>query len=150
MFDEIFMFGVIAAFTVENIFLSIWFLSLLLTRKRIQKKRVQNAETRKKLFTLPDRDNTFIRARLSTVLSPLATASSVHACGIEPLDFTAALELLQRVEKANLTPAERVGIQRIALEMEAYAKDKEWTTQTALAVNKTFLVILKLCGKYSV
>ncbi len=150
MIDKIFIFGVVVAFTIENIFLLVWFLVVLSKREQRKKARVKNAEVRKKLFTLPTRDNTFVRARLSTVLSPFATAASGHTRGIEPLDFTAALELLQRVENANLTPAERMRVQRLGLEMKAYAKDMAWTTQTALAVNNAFLVILKLCGKYSV
>ena len=150
MLNEILTFGVVVAFTVENIFLFVWLLVVLSKRAMRKKVRVKNAEARKKLFTLPARDNTFVRARLSTVLSPFAAATSVHACGIEPLDFTAALELLQKVENANLTPAERMRVQRLSLEMKAYAKDTAWTTQTALAVNNAFLAILKLCGKYSV
>lgn len=120
-------------------------------RIRVQKRRAKREEVLRKLkFTLPDKDNDFIRARLNTTLSPTAKAANASDGEKKTFRLEHARQLLEKVKNAPLSKAERMEAEELSNLFYAYLKKSKWTAEDIRLLNEMFAYLLKLSAKYSV
>ncbi len=110
----------------------------------------------KKTECLPERDNTYVRARLHTVLRAEEAGASSHERKSVPYENRGtvrlgyARRLLAGVQDAPLSPAERLETETLARSFEEYALCEKWSAEQLRAVNALFARLLKLAAKYAV
>lgn len=126
---------------------------LLFVFLRIKEKIALRKEKRKEIerklqYTLPDRDNSYLRERLSTVLR--AEENSEGEARFEAVRFLHARELLAKVKEAPLTRAERLETDEISNLIGLYLQKPRFSFEDVRVVNDTFSRLLKLSAKYSV
>lgn len=115
----------------------------------VVRKNRKNRETPRQIqFTLPDRENTYIRARLATVLNPEAEVEQEDAC-VE-VNFSHARLLLHKVWFAPLSPAERLEMDGLEKTLEKYTNVTRFKEKDVRAINDAFARLLKLSAKYGV
>ena len=100
-------------------------------------------------FTLPDRENTYVRARLATVLNPNATNEEEKEEEL-PITFAHAKTLLNKIWFAPLSQAERLEMQSLENSLKKYAERTRFNAKDVRNVNDVFLRLLKLSAKYNV
>ena len=137
------------ALGIENVLLLVWLFARAIARKRTLKRRRRELEERKKLFTLPQKDNTYLRMRLATALSPVAVADGGGE-DLERPDFMHAQKLLKKLDGVSLTAAERLKTQRLALQFAVFGEQDKWNVQDVIRANEALLSLLKICGRYAV
>ena len=99
-------------------------------------------------FTLPDRENTYVRARLATVLNPnMANEEKEEEL---PITFEHAKALLNKIWFAPLSQAERLEMQSLENSLKKYAEQTRFNAKEVRNVNDVFLRLLKLSAKYNV
>lgn len=130
-------------------------------REKAKKRRAQCA--RRVEYTLPDKDNSYVRARLSTTLRVPENETEytpTQARGDEPeyaktanreaVRLGYARKLLAQVKAAPLTPAERLETEEISRLFAFYLAKEKWNAAEVRAVNDLFSCLLKISAKYSV
>ncbi len=134
-------------------------LSLSLQERAIKRKLAREQIERRLQFTLPQKDNTFIRERLNTVLkAPQKDVERENALervddGIgatENFRLSHARTLLAKLREASLSAADRLEIEEMSSLLAAYMKKSRLTADDLRAINDTFSGIVKLSAKYSV
>ncbi len=135
--------GVLFVFTgCTYLFLS----GLLGIKKRVAERRAKRAELRRRLqFTLPDKENVFVRTRLNTVLKPEEESGEEP-----PLKLAYASALLKKLKEAPLSPAERLQANELENAFSLYLQKEGWTTGDLRAVNDLCSFLIKLSAKYAV
>ncbi len=128
------------------------FLLVLAFRLRAKRKarRARREEILRKLkFTLPDRENAFVQARLHTALQP---APQKEETGGEKVTFRLehARALLAKIKNAPLSKTERMEAEELTKLFNGYLKKSECTAEDVRILNETFGYLLKLSAKYSV
>lgn len=119
---------------------------LLSVRETVRERRKRRAEIRRRLqYTLPDRDNSYVRARLNTALQPEREEETN-----ERVDLDYARGLLARIKEAPLSRAERLETEEISRLVALYIEKKAWSATDLRAVNDAFSRMLKLSAKYAV
>ena len=119
-------------------------------RNRIRKRRARRAEIARRLqYALPERDNTYVRARLNTVLQPQEGDYKRVDSG-EPVRLSYAKKLLARVREAELSTAERLQVEDMGKTFAFYLQKPRWDSADLRVVNDTFAALLKLSAKYAV
>ena len=117
-------------------------------RKRRRMRRAQRAEIERRIsYTLPDRENSYVRARLQTALQ---VPDYKKVSTGEPVRLEYAKKLLGKVKQAPLSPAERLQAEEIGRVFEEYLQKERWDDTDLRAVNNTFSILLKLSAKYAV
>lgn len=121
-------------------------------RQRIKRRRAEREEIRRRLqYTLPDKENTFVRARLNTVLQvPQTPTDYKKTAGGEPVRLTYARKLLAKLLEAPLSAAERLQAEDIGKTFALYLKKETWDNADLRGINDTFSALLKLSAKYAV
>ena len=120
-------------------------------KKRVKKRRDYRRKIERKLrFTLPDKENAFVRARLNTVLQVGDESSDDENRTEGYFRFEHARRLLLAVKNAEISGTERLEITELFALFELYAKKTEWNSTELRAVNDAFSRVLKLAAKYSV
>ncbi len=124
--------------------------TLIIWAIRVIKKRRKNRYPNREVqFTLPDRENSYIRSRLLTTLH--TERESNERLEVElPLSFTHAQKLLSRVASAPLSPAERLQLRDLTATLEGYFLKTRFSAVDVRALNVAFLQLLKLSAKYAV
>ena len=121
-------------------------------RKGIKNRREKRRAIERKLkYTLPEKDNAFIRTRLNTVLKASENCEEEGQMQAEKyfrLEY--ARKLLNSLKNASVSVAERLEIVELLVLFEAYLKKTEWKTTELKTVNDALSRVLKLCAKYSV
>ena len=112
---------------------------------RVRKKKEEIAPRRIE-FTLPDRENAYVRARLATVLQP---EGDEQETGIK-IDFSHARMLLHRIWFASLSPAERLEMDGLEDTLDKYANVTQFKEQDVRVINDAFARLLKLSAKHDV
>ena len=142
-----FMLAVLGGLVYPVVFLCVF------ARKRIKTRREKRAIIERKLkYTLPDKDNTFVRTRLNTVLKETEEGEGrkeearVEKCFC--LEY--ARKMLNAVKNARLGVAERLEITELSALFELYLKKSDWGVSEVKTVNEVFSRVLKLAAKYSV
>ena len=132
----------------------------LIIRTSMIRRRKRRAEILRKVqYTLPEKNNTYIRTRLNTALKatdvPLndsvnAEKTEKEVGNKENFRPDYAGKLLQKVQEAPLTKAERMEMEEVARLFSAYLKKSRWTVEDVRLMNDMFSYLLKISAKYSV
>ena len=129
--------------------------ALIIRAAIVRRKKRRDAMLRKVQYALPEQENTYIRARLHTVLKGDGildkTGNLIKEKGVQE-NFRAEYvkKLLAKLQKAPLTKAERWELHEVTLLFSAYLKKSDWTAQDIRALNDIFSYLLKLSAKYTV
>ena len=105
---------------------------------------------------LPERDNSYVRARLYTALRGeekdgiSITRKSVPYENRGMVRLGYARRLLAGVQDAPLSPAERLEVEILARSFAEYALCERWDCEQLRSVNELFARLLKLSAKYGV
>lgn len=127
----------------------------LSVKKKIEERKLRRAEIRRRLFyTLPDRENSYIRTRLNTALrveeEPVNEYTGALKEEKEPMKLEYARRLLGRVKAAPLSTAERLQTEEMGKAFSLYLQKDGWTAEELRAVNELCACLLKLSAKYAV
>ncbi|MBQ8685651.1 MAG: hypothetical protein IJ514_05735 [Clostridia bacterium] len=127
-------------------------LLLCSVKGKIKKRREARAKIERKLqFTLPDSENSFVRARLNTVLKPTDTEDGQQeTLPAQELKISYARQLLTRLKETQLSTADRLKTDELAGLISVYMSKDGWTANDLRALNDAFSGVLKLSAKYSV
>lgn len=122
---------------------------VLTIKQRILLRRKEREEIRRKLkFTLPERENSFVQARLNTTLQVNEGAPAEEET--EALPLSHAWKLLSRLREKQLSAADRLTAAELAAFVSAYREKPTLTRSDLHALNDALAGILKLSAKYSV
>ena len=100
-------------------------------------------------FTLPDRENTFVRSRLSTALNSEFCKAQENEEKLA-IDFSQALNMLDKILIAPLSTAEKIEAGQMQAELCAFEKKGLFSAKEVSAINDKFSRLLKLSAKYGV
>lgn len=116
--------------------------------RKKQKREEMKERERRLQFTLPDKNNVYLRMRLNTVLrSGVNVEETEHLNGV---CFLHAQTLLAKIKEAPLSPAERLETEELSALFQMYKDKEKLTAAEVQTVNQTFSRILKLSAKYAV
>ncbi|MBO4940373.1 MAG: hypothetical protein J6D30_05085 [Clostridia bacterium] len=143
---------------VCNLSLGIWIgacflilqFSIWLHNRRKQKRRERAEILRKLEFTLPDRENNYVRARLNTTLQCTDRGEKKAGETTPVLRLEYVKKLLTSVRNAPLTMTERLEAEDMTKLFNVYLSKSKWTSEDVRAVNDLFSRLLKLSAKYAV
>lgn len=122
---------------------------VLTIKQRIRLRRKEREEIQRKLkFTLPERENSFVQARLNTTLQVGEGAPEEEET--EALPLSHAWKLLSRLREKPLSAADRLTAAELAAFVSAYREKPALTRSDLHALNDALAGILKLSAKYSV
>lgn len=124
--------------------------SLTFRRKKRERKRRRAEIARRLQYTLPERENGFIRTRLNTVLSVKEKEDDTGERVGKPVTLEHARALLSKVKAAPLTMAERLQFEELERTFALYIHKEDWMSEDLRAVNDLFSMLLKLSAKYAV
>jgi hypothetical protein len=129
----------------------------LMIRTQMQRRKKRRAEILRKVqYTLPDKDNTYIRTRLNTALNkanaPVCEAEKtvMEKGNKEDFHTTYAKKLLGKIQEAPLTKAERLEMEEVSRLFSAFMKKSRWTVEDVRLMNDMFAYLLKISAKYAV
>ena len=117
---------------------------------RLLKKRRHNFEWERQVeFALPDRENTYVRSRLATVLNTESTEEQEREETL-PITFTHAQSLLRSLWFAPLSQAERLEMQTLEDDLKKYGERTHFSSKDVRKLNDLFARLLKLSAKHGV
>ena len=140
----------------------LFFLSIVLTGilcviavikyKRMKIERFKKV-TREFSFSLPDRENSFVRDRLRGELRPenekKANSDAVLMKDLDlRLDYTR--KKVAKLKELELTPADRLEVNRISKTVTFYALKNALSPSETRSLNDCFARLLKLTTKYAI
>lgn len=158
----------IACFSVfcGIVYVVLW--SVLAWRARRRKRRAERERLARAVqFTLPEKENSFIRARLNTVLHvnernenrEIATPQFLErekeeGTGEETkateLPLSHAMKLLTKLRQAQTSAADKLSVAELLVLITSYKNKPALTAGELRTLNDAFSAVLKLAGKYSV
>ena len=120
-----------------------------------RKRRLERFEKRRREFTytLPDRENAFVRDRLKGELrSAEETKKTNVAVPLKSLDLRLdyTRKTISKLKAENLSPADRLEVNRISKTVTFYALKNALDPTETRCLNDCFGRLLKLCAKYFV
>ena len=125
----------------------------LSVRRRVLERRKRRQEIRRRIqYTLPQRDNSYIRARLHTALNCEENALNADM-GVgkeEKVCLQYVQELLCKVKESPLSMAERLQVEEMSKTFALYDGKECWTTEEQRGVNDLCGALVKLSAKYAV
>ncbi|MBQ4053887.1 MAG: hypothetical protein IJD33_06070 [Clostridia bacterium] len=128
-------------------------LTIFFSRRALRKKKSLMVSAKASAL-LPEKDNSYVRARLHTALR--GDDISAEERKYVPYENRGAVRLgyvrrlLASMQDAPLLPAERLELESLSREFENYALSEKWNATQLRAVNELFARLLKLAAKYSV
>ena len=121
---------------------------ILRIKKRVAKRKAERREVERKLkFTLPERENTFVQARVSTALN--GEMQTVQTQTSEAIPLAHAFELLTALREKKLSTADGLTCAELASFLSLYKEKARWTNEESQDVNVALARVLKLTAKYS-
>lgn len=117
-------------------------------RKAIAERKKNRAEIARRVqYTLPQRENGYVRERLNTALH----ISDGHDCAKQAhVRLGYARVLLGKVKAAPLTVAERLQTEEMDKTFALYRGKSLWTAEELRSLNDLCAALLKLSAKYAV
>lgn len=121
--------------------------------RKINKRKGEKFEqaSRALKFTLPDRENSFVRDRLKGTLCPQEEKEQPTST---LKDFDLRLEYtrktISKLKASELTPADRLEVNRISKAVTFYALKNVLSPSEMRSLNDCFARLLKLTAKYAV
>ena len=126
------------------------FLSVGEKKKERKKRRAE--ESRRAVFTLPDRENTFVRDRLNVSLRPEETDADKEDFDAEEnklrLDHVRCM--LTKLKAAPLSPGDRLETEEISRLITMYASKEKLSPKEVRGLNDCLSYVLKTAAKYAV
>jgi len=143
LFSAVLLSGIV--FVSELIFLWVY------CKKRRQKRKRERAERARRLqFSLPDKDNSFLRARLNNVLKTPDKdenfQSPIEADGVR---FAYVQEMVQKALSAPLSSSDRFDLEETAKLFKAVSLREKWSDKDVRIMNDCCLKTLKVLAKYA-
>lgn len=126
----------------------------LTARRKILERRLYRAEIKRQVqFTLPDKENGYLRDRLRTALHTAEIGGiNEELFGTDKKNVGIRLgyarKMLAKVKEAPLSPAERLDVEEMARLIFLYEKREKWSSSELKTVNEIFSRLLKLSAKY--
>ncbi len=159
----LFFVGILLAFLTA--FVYVLLTCALIVRAVVLRRKKRRAEILRKVqYTLPDKENSYIRSRLNNALQGENLQSKSKALnalehvvqerkeegvkGAFHADY--AKKLLEKLQEAPLTKAERMEMQEISRLFSAYIKKSRWTVEDVRVLNDMFSYLLKISAKYAI
>ena len=131
----------------------IYFL-LWIERAVKERKKIRAEIARRIKFTLPEDENTYVRARLHTTLNLQENEFNAYMGGKNEekadVKLSYARVLLNKVREAPLSAAERLQTEEMAKIFSLYCEKEGWTAEELRAMNDLWGALLKLSAKYAV
>lgn len=123
-------------------------------RRVTERKRARAESARRLCYTLPDRENSYIRMRLNTTLQVNENELNADTDGSEDLKKSIKLayarQLLSKLKETELTCAERLQVEETERAFSLYLAKERWNAKDLRAVNDLCASLLKLSAKYAV
>ncbi len=120
----------------------------LIARGKALDRKARQAEIKRRLqYVLPDRENTFVQARMNSVLR---ACDGENFSVAERADVGYARKMLSAVLEMPLSAGERLQAEDVGKMLSLYMQKERWSVSDLRAINDAFSVLLKLCAKYSV
>ena len=126
---------------------------LLSVRRAILARRKRREAIQRRLqYTLPERENTYIRTRLHTALhcEDEEFNADMGASKDMQVKLKYAKELLCKVKEAPLSVAERLQVEEMGKAFALYDGKEGWTAMEQRGVNDLCGALVKLSAKYAV
>lgn len=105
---------------------------------------------KERAFTLPDRENSFVRERLGGVLKPGQGMEATFDLSAERLRLEYVRKLLSKTKAAPLAVADRLEANRLSRAIAEYAEKDRLSIAETQRLCECFLSVLKLASKYSI
>jgi hypothetical protein len=118
--------------------------------KRKRKKARKAERARRVEFALPEKDNSFIRERLFSVLQDPKNKIDPKQYTEENLQITYVQDLFVKLSTAPLSVAERLSVEDTAKLLKAVFSRGKWTAEELRIMNDCFSSLLKISAKYAV
>ena len=115
----------------------------------IRKRKKKTPPVRGIEFALPDRENTFVRARLSTALNGAFAAKTEQKERLA-VDFTQALQMLEKIKLSPLSPAEKLETSALQTRLCELAGMTLFSAKETTEINESFSRLVKLSAKYKI
>lgn len=123
----------------------------LMTRGYLVKRKKLRAEILRKVqYTLPEKENSYIRNRLQGVLNESARCENATEGKKESVRVDYAQRLLAKVQEAPLTKAERLEMEEVSKVFAMYLKKNRWTVEDVRTLNDLFAYLMKISAKYAI
>ena len=116
-------------------------------RRKERKKRERENAARRSQFVLPDRDNTFVQARLYTALQPIENEQGEKK---EEFRFEYARKLLTKLKNAPLSATERLQADDLEKTLGLCLQKERLQADEIRLISDTCAAVLKLAAKYAV
>ena len=118
-------------------------LILWLEKRRVRK---SSALEREKYYALPERNNEYIRTRLSAVFQDVGGAEFIK----KPMETGYVKALLCELQSMPLSSVERLQAEELQKRLYGYFRKGHWSLQELRSVNELCGDLLKLRAKYEV
>ena len=135
---------------------ALFYLFLLHILKRKEKDRLRREkklqESRQAMFTLPDRENTFVRDRLNTSLQAAGEEKSEgeeYDLEESKLRLNHVREMLAKLKSAPLSPGDRLETEGISRLITLYATKNLLSAKEIRDLNDCLSAVLKMTAKYA-
>ncbi|MBQ7924399.1 MAG: hypothetical protein IJ329_03740 [Clostridia bacterium] len=135
--------------TVGALYLS-FFLCVRVWKHVQSKKKEREIQARQMRYTLPQKDNTFIRARLNTVLQEESPIEETENGEEIKLRFVYARKLLAKLRETALSTAERLETDELVKIFDLYRQKERFISEDVRLISEAFSRVLKLAAKYGV
>ena len=141
---------IILSVVITAIVSGVFWLVLFAFVSSVSCRRKKRAKANREMeFTLPDRENTFIRARLSTVLNREFREGEGQEEKLA-IEFSQALKMLDKISFASLSTAERIEVGEMQRELRLFQAKESFSVKEVFSINEQFSRLLKLSAKYGV
>ena len=119
--------------------------------RRMKIERFKNA-SKEFSFSLPDRENSFVRDRLRAELRPATEQKTQDAVLLKDLDLRLdyTRKTVAKLKALELTPADRLEVNRISKTVTFYALKNALSPSETRSLNDCFARLLKLTTKYTI
>ena len=125
---------------------SVALLSIGIKASLIKRKQEREKIERAVCYTLPTRENEYVRNRLHFVMQDNIQDEEERLT----VCFSYVIRALSRLKNVKLTLTERLEIERIEKMIMQYKNKQSFTTQDVHLLNETFSKLMKLSSKYAV
>ena len=116
------------------------------SRLSVRRKSERQEKRRDLQFTLPERENSYVRARLENVLR----VGEKEVDGVWKTEFAYAKSLLAKLKGAELSGVDRLQMEELAKLLALYGKKEKLSAADLPLINDAFAILLKLSAKYGV
>lgn len=142
------VFGVLLA-VVTSLLASVYQIADVISEKRRIRREKRAEENRRSVFTLPERENTFVRDRLNTTLRPEEGEEGEYGMEDGKLRLDHVRKMLLKLKTAELSPGDRLEAEGISRLITLYATKDLLSPKEVRDLNDCLAAVLKMTAKYA-